>query len=339
MKERSSALYIGHYDPGSTSRMRGEYLKQLLPEHRFVILNTDEPINATPKIFRSMGWRYKKGPLIWNINQYISNALNQNYNYDLVWIDKGVFIDPAIVRQLKKNSGKMVHFTPDPAFTYHRSKLFYDALPLYDYCITTKSFEIEAYKKYGVRTIFCTQGYDPAVHRSYHTIKEKQGVVFIGHKEEAREYIMSQLVDKDLRVTIAGNHWDKFALRRKHKSNLIYKGNGIFGDDYAREVSGALLGLGLLSKWVPELHTTRTFEIPACKTALVTEHNPEIGSIFSDDDVIYYDDPDEAISKIEYYLANKEKLVSIAENGYNKVAAGGFSYREILAKVLRQINV
>ena len=331
-------LYIGHYNQGSTSKMRGEYLQQLLPMHDFLTINIDVPINETPRLLRSVGWRYKKGPLIRNINNYIRKTLNGSYSYDLVWIDKGVFIDPEIIHTLKKNSGKLVHFTPDPAFTYHRSKLFYDALSLYDYCITTKSFEIESYKKYGVETIFCTQGYDPLVHRSYHKFKEKEGVVFIGHKEAEREYIISQLVDKDIHVTIAGNHWDKFAMKRRHKNNLVYKGKGIFGEDYARELSAALMGLGLLSRWVPELHTTRTFEIPACKTALVTEHNPEIGSVFSDDEVIYYDDPEEAVTKIEYYLAKKDRLIPFTENAYKKVTDGGYSYIEILGKILKQIN-
>ena len=332
------ALYIGHYDIGSTSRMRGEYLKQLMPDHQFLVVNIDEPIKATPRLLRSMGWRYKKGPLIRNINNHIKNSLQNNYNFDLVWIDKGVFIDPQIIISLKKNSKKLVHFTPDPAFTYHRSNLFYNALPQYDYCITTKSFEIETYKTYGVKTIFCTQGFDPGIHKPYHTFKEKKGVVFIGHKEEEREYIISELVEKNIQVTLAGNHWEKFSAKRKHKSNLRYRGKGIFGEDYARELSGALIGLGLLSKWVPELHTTRTFEIPACKTALVTEHNPEIGSLFSDDDVIFYDDPDEAVTKIEYYLSKKERLVPFTENGYKKVTGGGFSYIDILSKVLKLIN-
>lgn len=318
--------------------MRGEYLKQLLPEYNFFVINTDEPINATPKIFRSIGWRYKKGPLIRNINNHIRKSLNGNYNYELVWIDKGVFIDPDIIYALKKNSEKLVHFTPDPAFAYHQSKLFYDAIGLYDYCITTKSFEIESYRKYGVKTIFCTQGYDPEVHKPYHRFKEKDGVVFIGHREEEREYIISQLVDKNIKVTVAGNHWDKFAAKRKNKPNLIYKGKGIFGKNYANELSAALLGLGFLSKWVPELHTTRTFEIPACRTALVTEHNPEIGSVFSDDEVIYYDEADEAITKIEYYLSRKDRLISFTEEGYKKITGGGYSYIEILRKLLKQIN-
>jgi hypothetical protein len=333
-----NALYIGHYDVGSTSRMRGEYLKQLLPQYQFVTINTDVPINATPRLLRSMGWRYKKGPLIRNINNYILKELNGSFVFDLVWIDKGVFVDPQVIYSLKQQSGKLVHFTPDPAFTYHRSNLFYDALPLYDYCVTTKSFEIESYKKYGVKTIFCTQGYDPDVHKPHHHFKEKSGVVFIGHKEDEREFIISELVERNIRVTVAGNHWEKFAAKRKHKSNLIYKGKGIFGEEYARELSGALVGLGLLSRWVPELHTTRTFEIPACKTALVTEHNPEIGSVFSDEEVIYYDDPDEAISKVEYYIGKKDKLIPFTENGYKKVTGGGYSYAEILSKILKQID-
>jgi spore maturation protein CgeB len=332
------ALYIGHYDVGSTSRMRGEYLRQLLPDYEFLTINTDVPISATPKLLRSMGWRYKRGPLIRNINKYILTELRGSFSYNLVWIDKGVFIDPQIIHSLKRDSQKLVHFTPDPAFTYHRSKLFYDALGLYDYCITTKSFELELYKKYGVKTIFCTQGYDPHVHKPHHKFNEKDGVVFIGHREEEREYIVSELVDRNIRISIAGNHWEKFAAKRKHKTNLIYKGKGIFGEEYARELSSALLGLGLLSRWVPELHTTRTFEIPACKTALVTEHNPEIGSIFSDEDVIYYDDADEAVIKIEYYLAKKDKLMPFTENGYKKVTGGGYSYSEILRKILKQIN-
>jgi spore maturation protein CgeB len=318
--------------------MRGEYLKQLLPQYNFFVINLDIPINATPRLLRSFGWRYKKGPLIKNIGNYIAKQLDGNYSYNLVWIDKGVFIEPDLIRALKRSSNKLVHFTPDPAFAYHKSRLFYSALSCYDYCITTKSFEIESYKKYGVQTIFCTQGYDPDVHNPYHHFKDKKGVVFIGHKEDEREFIISKLVEKNIRVTVAGNHWEKFASRRKHNPNLIYKGKGIYGDDYAREISGALIGLGLLSRWIPELHTTRTFEIPACKTVLATEHNLETGSIFSDEEVIFFDDPDEVILKVEHYLIKKEKLIQFAEHGYNKVTNGGYSYSQILKKILSQIN-
>src|SRR5215216_5893590 len=117
-------LYVGHYNEGSTSGMRGEYLKEILPIEEFLVVNIDIPLEKTSGLFRSLGWRYRVGPLIKNINNYIIESIKGNYSYDLVWIDKGVFIDPEIIYKLKKNSNKLVHFTPDPAFTYHQSKLF-----------------------------------------------------------------------------------------------------------------------------------------------------------------------------------------------------------------------
>lgn len=330
-------LYIGYYNEGSTAKMRGECLRELLPTAAFKIINIDIPLVNTPRFLRSIGWRYKTGPLISNINSYILNSLQGDFSYDLVWIDKGVFVQPSVVAKLKRFSGKLVHFTPDPAFTYHRSNLFYKALPLYDYCVTTKSFEVKDYEKFGVKTIFCTQGYDPQLHKPYYSFKDKEGVVFIGHKEEEREYIVAKLIDAGIQVTIAGNHWENFAKKRKGNEFLTYKGKAVYGEAYAQELSKAKIGLGFLSKWIPELHTTRTLEIPACGTALVTEKNDEISSLFSEGDVIFYNEPDEVIAKVSYFLSNSDELKKIAENGYKKINNGKYSYPEILKGVVEQI--
>lgn len=333
-----TVLYIGHYNEGSTSKMRGEYLKKLLPNFDFTVINIDNPLQWTPRLLRSIGWRYKFGPLIKNINDYIENSLKGKYDYTIVWIDKGVFILPKLVRDLKINSGKLVHFTPDPAFTYHRSNLFYKSLPLYDYCITTKSFEIQVYEKYGVKTILCTQGYDPFLHKSYHDFSEKRGVVFIGHKEDERESIIAKLLESRVPVTLAGNHWDKFAKRRRNNRYLDYRGKGIYGLDYAKAISSAKMGLGFLSKWIPELHTTRTFEIPACGTALITERNLEINSIFDDNEAIFYDSVEDVVEKVPYYLDNGVKLKDVTENGHRKIIEGAYNYPGILKRILTQIG-
>lgn len=331
-------LYIGHYDHGSTSRMRGEYLKQLLSPELFHVVNIDIPLAETSAIFRSLGWRFKVGPLIRNINNYIQNSLKRDYSYDLVWIDKGVFISPEIIARLRSYSKKLIHFTPDPAFAYHRSHLFYEALPQYDYCVTTKSFELGEYKRYGVKTILTTQGYDPHIHKSYHQCSEKSGVVFIGHKEEEREYIISKLLEAKVSITLAGNHWEQFA--KKHNNGLLrYKGKGIFGEEYAKTISGALMGLGLLSRWVPELHTTRTFEIPACRTVLVTERNAETTALFQPDEVVFYDCPDSIVEVVLLNLSDASKLRETAERGSRRVVDGGYSYPEILKSILKQTSV
>ncbi len=333
-------LYIGHYMPGCTTRMRGEYLQELLRPADFFVVNTDIPIYSTTRIFRSFGWRYYKGPLISNVNKYIKGQLKGRDKFDIVWIDKGVFIDPLILKRLKEQGAMLIHFTPDTAFETNHSKLFMDALTLYDYCVTTKSFELNNYKKAGARnTLYCTQGYDPKLHKSYHEFSEKKGVVFIGQNESWREEAIARLVEKKITVSVSGVGWDKFTRKYKSNNDVQWLGTGLFHESYAKAVSGSLIGLGLLSKKFPEKHTTRTFEIPACGTALAAEDNDETRQFYSDDEVLFFSSLDEMTEKIEYYLHHPALLKALTERGHQKLLNGTFDYPGILQNLLQKMGI
>jgi spore maturation protein CgeB len=333
-------LYIGHYEEGSTSGMRGKYLKKILQPEKFVIADISIPVSATNKIFRSLGWRFYKGPLISNINSFCDRIQKTEESFDLVWIDKGVFLKPSLVKRLKNKTGKLIHYTPDTAFTYNRSQLFYAALPYYDHCITTKSFELEAYKKTGARnTIFCTQGYDPGIHKPSAILKSKTGVAFAGLCEPYREEIVARLLEAGIPVKLSGMNWDKLVSKYSHTDKLQFLGNGIFGAAYASFYSESLIGLGLLSKKFPELHTTRLFEIPACGTALVTERNQETTALFSEDEVIFYNDINDIVERVQFALANPDYLTNIALRGNIKVKEAGYDYENILRSALIKTGV
>lgn len=335
-----NVLYIGHYDKGSTSGMRGEYLREILQPQKFKIANIDVPINSTSRILCSLGWRYKIGPFISNINNYILSVINNEWNYDLVWIDKGVFVKPGIIKKLREQSKKIIHFTPDPAFTYHRSSFFYKAIQYYDACVTTKSFEEKAYIEAGTKQlIITTQGFKPELHKSYHSFEDKKGIVFIGHHEMNREKILTALLEKKYHITLAGIGWASFVDKNRNKDNLSYMGNGIFGKAYAKTISGGLLSLGLLSKIIPELHTTRTFEIPACGTALITERNEETQKIFTEAEVLFFSNNQELIDKVEVAFSNVLMLKAVTENGMKKVREGGFDYKTILQNIILQLKL
>ena len=62
-------LYVGHYTPGCTTHMRGEYLKVLLQPEEFRVVNIDIPIAETFPIFRQIGCLFKLGPFIRNVNE------------------------------------------------------------------------------------------------------------------------------------------------------------------------------------------------------------------------------------------------------------------------------
>jgi spore maturation protein CgeB len=331
-------LYIGQYTDGTTSRMRAEILIDLL-EADVQIIDIHQPFFRASRIVRSIGFRLKTGPLISQINNFIIEQLESHY--DLVWVDKAVFLTLKTIQILRGKTGKLVHFTPDPSFTYHHSKLFNASIKYFDFLITTKSYEVKHYEKLtdSDKVILITQGFNKNLHRPYNSFEEKKdGVVFIGHHEKYRERIIQYLIDNSIHVAIAGIKWKPFSLKNRGNKYLSYLGSNIAGENYAKTISNYHFSLGFISKWIPELHTTRTFEIPACGTGLITESNWETRSFFNDDEVIFYSDEVELMKKIKYFQKNLDELDLIIQKGSKKVNEGCYDYHSILTKVLKQVR-
>lgn len=333
-------LYIGIYSEGSTSKMRADKLKGILLNWEMDVINTDIPKRAMWRVWQSIGFRYKKGPLISRVNRYVLNNLEDKH-YDLIWVDKAIYLTKRTTQLLRQHTYKLVHYTPDPAFTFHRSKLFYESMPLYDFVVTTKSFELFDFVQVmgnKNKVLFATQGFDKALHRPIVEWEKKKGVAFIGHYEKERRLPIVKLLQNEIDVTLAGIGWDKFV--KSHQSPYLhYLGRGVFGEDYVRAISGCLYAWGSVSKWIPEKHTTRTFEIPACKTALLTERNDEIEGFFAEDEVIYYDGIENLIEKIKYFNEHPLELKTLIEKGYQKVQTSGFDYESIIRSLLQKIQV
>ena len=104
-------------------------------------------------------------------------------------------------------------------------------------------------------------------------------------------------------------------LTLKIQLNLKFLGEGLFNDAYAKAISSAHLSLGLVSKRFPELHTTRTFEIPACGSVLVTERNTETSQFFNEDEVLFFSNEAEMVDKISKLLLDDEALQQISQKG------------------------
>ncbi len=305
--------YIGDLSVGSTSKSRFDAIS-LANNGDVLEIDISIPIKKTFRIFRSLGWRFYKGPLINNINKFLINKLVGQF--DIIWIDKGYFIHPKTLLKVKANTKKLVHYTPDVAFLKYQSKLFTSSLDIYDICYTTKSFEIELYKKNKCReVVFCTQGYNSTMHLHEINFEQKEGVIFIGLFEESRKKVIEILITNQIKVKVGGVGWYTFYLKNRNNPYLEYLGAKVFGGEYINEISKSLFGLGLLTKRFIELHTTRTFEIPACNTILITERNAETLSFFDSKEVIFFDD----FFEIPFLIKNQRNHQEIATNGRNRV--------------------
>lgn len=333
------ALYVGIYTEGSTSKMRGEQLKVLLPGWDFNIIDTDIPFQQKNPIYRSVGFRFKIGPVITSVNQFILKNLTHDF-YDLIWVDKAIFLTEKTTAILNKRAGKLIHYTPDMAYYNNKSNHFYNSIEYYDYLVTTKKAEITNYRKVvkEEKLILVSQGFDIAIHKPIFNFKEKQNqVAFIGLNEKYRELVLQHLIDNKIKVVLAGYKWEQFVRKNHNNPFLDYKGTALFGKAYVEVISSSYFSLGLLSKHFPELHTTRTFEIPACGTALVTEINEETENFFTNEEAIFFNSIEDLIEKIRFYQDNPNKLKELTDKGFKKVHEGRFDYKSIIGKIVGSI--
>lgn len=334
--------YIGTLNKGGTCLMRAETLQEILPEWQAVLIDVNKQFKCCNRLIQSVGFRFKRGPKIQWVNQYVRSKIEKHTAFDFIWVDKAIYLRPETTAYLKNKTRCLVHYTPDTAFYANRSRLFYKSLSYYDWVITTKSFEWQAYENLvsKEKVIFCTQGFNPDIHKPYFSYEEKQyDLVFIGLYEPEREQVIQHLINNNHVLALGGAGWKRFIKKNKFKKNLIYLGDSVRNEEYGRQLSKAKIGLGLLSRKFPELHTTRTFEIPACGTALLTEKNAETQRFFTSEEVLFYSSNNDLLIKTGEYLAKPQELKKITENGQKKVHSGGKSNKAILKHLLERIKI
>jgi hypothetical protein len=95
-----------------------------------------------------------------------------------------------------------------------------------------------------------------------------------------------------------------------------------FGDDHAVRLN---MGKMVFQCSQHKEVTRRVFEGMACGRMVITDRLPaETGMsemFVEDEDIVYYDNAQDAIEKIRYYTDNDDERERIALNGYNKVMA------------------
>ncbi len=333
------AVYIGILTDGTTSRMRADVLQGLLPAFEWDLIDTDEGFRSAGRLSRSVSFRYKTGPLVDEINRRISNN-TRDVKYDLAWVDKGIYLCPTTVAHIRDRAKQLIHFTPDTAFHANRSRHFFKSAALYDLLVTTKSFELENYYRITSkdRVMLATQAYNAHLHRPpEHPVAKKPVAAFIGLYEPDRERCLTALLAAGVPVRLGGRGWSRFIRLHASHPRLHYLGEEIFGTDYVDEYASASIGLGLLSKRFPELHTTRTFEIPACGTMLATERTPDTVSFFDEDEALFFDNYAELARQISSLLSDPKKIETISRKGHQRVLADGRDYASVLSGVLQRL--
>lgn len=334
-------LYVGQMWTGGTCLARANVLRargwEVIP------FDVSGYLSAGSRVSRSLQHRLLIGPDIYRLNTDLLASIKDSTKPDVVWVDKGRSIFSSTIDEIKRYTGAyLVHYTPDPAFTVHISRHFRRAISTYDLCITTKRYELQQYEEAGAKeTLFTYQGVDDR----FWKIKEcgdisgsgRRGSIFIGHYEPHYEDMLDKLARKKVPLTIWGDGWNRKVQGRSPLTDCI-RGEGIWGDTYAQKISGAEIGIGLLSKMCPDQFTTRTFEIPAAGTMLLAERTPEHLELFQEGkEADYFSSHDELCEKASFYLRNGKARTSIAKSGRLRCLSS-YRWSEVLQYAFKAVE-
>ena len=338
-------LYVGTGGWGTTSLSRMRALRKLVENLHFfdsrVFIKEYVERSFWDRVKIRIGWL----PLISSFGRQILKEANR-YNPDCIWVDQGNLIDGKTLSEIKRNhSCIIVHYTPDPLSSAGLLNRFLkNAISQYDICITTKKRDVPLYKELGAKSVyFSWQGYDPEIHRpiilsNVEAEKYSCDIAFAGQYMERRAEIIESIIGKiNCKFFLYGRGWN---LGRTGKVlGPLDRGWG-YGDEYAKAISGAKIGLCFLSNEVNDVYTTRSFEIPACGTMMIAERTDAHGLLFNEDvEAVFFDTKEELLRKIKYYLGNDNLRKSIADAGYQRVINSHYTWEHRMSDCLRFIGL
>jgi spore maturation protein CgeB len=354
-------LYLGDISPGQTCLMRMRAMERL--GHQVCGVSTVEAWRKAAWLQRQIQRRFHRGSVVNAINKEVLDAARV-FRPDLVWADKQEFLRPETLHELRKSGARLVSFTPDPYFTltWKRTPLMDAAMRQVDVFVYCKSYEKEDYEALGKQAIYMPLGYCDEAHRPLPSSDPHWhcDVGFLGGWEPRRERMLHQVATTGVDLKIWGGYWEflndgRVTLRRRiilkqlagtepfaiHRDSILsscLNGGEVYGDDYARALSGAKIGLGFLRKVCPDQHTTRSFEIPACGSMLLADRTQEHQEFFEEGkEAEFFSTVEEMRDKAMFYIADDRARLRVARKGYRRCRTGRYSYLYRLASVFSEI--
>lgn len=292
--------------------------------------------------------RLRRSPSPSKKREVATNLINlcKKNQFDMVFVISQNFLTAETLEEMKnvsKTPPLLVYHSHDNNFAPGILKPhgFIETLRTYDFVFTTKSQNVARYAALGQEnSFFIPSAYEPSVHHpvpdQYSVYSNKTfDVTFIGTFDHSRaRYLDAAGWD---RLEVWGNGWKRSPHYRKFKKRIHPR--AIYNFEFADVTSHTKCALGLLREEMSDLHTTRTFEIPACGAAQFSPRNQEILSYFKEnEEIICFDSAEELKSKVEYYLKHDWQLSNIARKGYERVTRDHHTYLDRIKEMFQIVR-
>jgi spore maturation protein CgeB len=282
------------------------------------------------------------------MNEEIKSAAHE-WKPQLTFHVQARFILPGTLLFTRRFGLNFVYMNDDLFNVRNQTFTFAEMVPLMDCILTTKSYNVSEFAAAGSScATYIPNAYDPHVHypakpSAEETSRYSCDVGFIGTFRPGRADYLERIAHQaEYRLRVWGGGWMKM-------NRLIYLprwrwamlracvvDKELFCDDMGKAIQSIKICLGLLNRGNRDLHTSRSFEIPACGGFMLAERTTEHQTYFEEDkEAVYFNSFEEMIDKIRFYLQHEQSRARIAEAGYNRCLRSDYRYidraRETLA--------
>jgi spore maturation protein CgeB len=227
--------------------------------------------------------------------------------------------------------------------------------PCFKYVVTTAASALPRYAHIGYRNVIKSQwGCNHFVYKKL-DLPMRYEATFVGQPHGDRRHVISALTRAGFDVMVWGRGWeagrisqdDMIRVFNQSRVNLNLSNASVPRSNmplshslakiskilptHAKTVGKRLLSKGMELRpgrwqdrtkslgWYAEQIKGRDFEVPGCGGFLLTGKAENLEEYYRiGREVVCFDDTDELIDKVEYYLSHEEERASIAQAGYER---------------------
>ncbi|MGR3274561.1 CgeB family protein [Acaryochloris marina NIES-2412] len=289
----------------------------------------------TTRISWKTGYKFIQG----HIRKWLVSQLSDLPKPSVIWVNSGEIFGRKCLEYLRGFGAPIVLYNNDDPTGFRdglRFSTLLKNLSFYDLCVVMRQVNELEYRFYGARRITRVwMSYDEFVHSP--TVGNRlnlSNISFIGtyRSLENRDHFLHNLLCSGLDIEIWGNGWDRSS---KYFQLQDYCYGPALGNTYTKVLQESAISIGFLSSTNRDIHTRRTFEIPASGGLLCAERTCEHQLLFEEGrEAVYWSSSHECIEVCEYLIQNPNRRETIRDAGMKKVRELGVGNEDICRQIL-----
>jgi spore maturation protein CgeB len=297
-------------------------------------------------------YRLRFGPKVRKVNERLI-TLAKKTNPNIIWFYNVDMISYTTVKKLREilPTATFCQFSNDNPFSsaarpglwrqYLKSINYFDIHFVFRHC------NIFDYKRFGSKNTQLLRSYFiPEVNYPVPQLEIPDrficDVVFAGHYEDdGRLEMLESICNAGYNLNLFGGGWNSALPKLRADSPLRakYPISPVVGVDYRYAICGAKVALCFLSALNNDTYTTRNFEIPAMKVAMLSQYTDDLVTMFVPDiEAVFFRNHEELLTKLQTLIAHDQQRADIAEAGYVRVYANGHDVKARMGAWLKYVN-